>query len=333
VRTLRSDAGHTRAATAAPRRKSVLVAKNKKQHFIPKCYLKAWCDPQTPPGQDPYVWLFSKDGGESRRKSPDNVFHETDMYTIHSGDGERNLVLEHGLSQLEHEFVQVRDRTLDRQRSFDASSRLYLVAFVAAMYLRTPAQRDHQASQWGAALKLADDMKAWADSATPEERASLASALPPGEPKNRISYEDVKAAAEQPMQTLFLPQMRALVPMLAQLDFVVLVASGEHRFITSDFPCVWFDSEAYRRPQWDRSVGLMYPGIEVTLPLSPKQMVLFNRKGASGYVPVPGSMVDDLNRRTRFHCHESFVNWEDSTLPVWFDPGTPPPDAGASHTG
>ncbi len=29
------------------------MAKYKKQHYIPKCYLKAWCDPDTP-----YIWTF-----------------------------------------------------------------------------------------------------------------------------------------------------------------------------------------------------------------------------------------------------------------------------------
>jgi len=305
----------------------VFVAKHGKQHYIPKCYLKAWCDPATPPEQDPYIWVFTKDGAQSRRKSPDNVFHETDMYTIDSGDGARNLQLEHGLSQLEGEFTKLRRHKLDGRRSLDVDDHLYLVAFAAAMYLRTPAQRDHQAAQWGAVLQLADEMMAVAKAATPEERASFPAAFPPSDPKDRIPYEDVKAAAERPIQTLFPSQMRTLVPMLTELDYVILTASGEDRFITSDFPCVWFDSEDHLRPEWDRGAGLLYPGIEVTLPLSPQQMVIFNRKGTNGYVSVPDDIVDDLNRRTRFHCHEFFVNSENSTRPVWFDPGQPPGDA------
>ena len=33
---------------------------HKDQHFIPQGYLKAWCDPTTPEGQEPYVWRFTK---------------------------------------------------------------------------------------------------------------------------------------------------------------------------------------------------------------------------------------------------------------------------------
>ena len=38
------------------------MSKHKKQHFIPRSYLESWCDPKTPHGQNPYIWLFSKDG-------------------------------------------------------------------------------------------------------------------------------------------------------------------------------------------------------------------------------------------------------------------------------
>ena len=82
-------------ATVQPQR-GAAMAKHKKQHFVPQCYLKAWCDPTTPVDQDPYVWRFRKDGSDPRRKAPENIFHETDLYTIHRPGGGRDLVLEHG---------------------------------------------------------------------------------------------------------------------------------------------------------------------------------------------------------------------------------------------
>src|SRR5262245_37854393 len=97
------------------------LVEHKRQHFVPQSYLKAWCDPTTPVGQEPYVWLFLKDGSEVRRKAPDNLFHETDLYTIRRDDGTRDLVLEHGLSQLESEFVSIRDTKLARCEPLTAS--------------------------------------------------------------------------------------------------------------------------------------------------------------------------------------------------------------------
>ena len=91
------------------------MSKHKKQHFVPSSYLKAWCDPECSPKYSPYVWRFSFDGTESRKKSPDNIFHETDMYTIRRRNGERDLRLEHGLQQLETKFARIRRKILQRQ--------------------------------------------------------------------------------------------------------------------------------------------------------------------------------------------------------------------------
>ena len=38
--------------------------KNKKQHFVPRTYLKAWCDPNVPAKHEPYVWIFQRDSRE-----------------------------------------------------------------------------------------------------------------------------------------------------------------------------------------------------------------------------------------------------------------------------
>ena len=56
------------------------MSNNKKQHYVPKFYLKAWCDSGTP--QSAYIWMASKDGTSIERKSPSNIFHETDLYAI-----------------------------------------------------------------------------------------------------------------------------------------------------------------------------------------------------------------------------------------------------------
>lgn len=66
---------------------------HEKQHFVPQAYLRAWCDPTTPDGQEPYVWRFNKDGSDARRKAPAKIFRETDMYTIPLPGGGRDLVL------------------------------------------------------------------------------------------------------------------------------------------------------------------------------------------------------------------------------------------------
>jgi len=298
---------------------------HKKQHFVPKSYLRAWCDPNTPSGQEPYVWLFSRDGSNPRRKAPDNIFHETDLYTIELPDGGRNLVLEHGLAQLESEFVSIRDTKLDLLEPLEPSEHAFLCVFVAAMHARTPARRDHLSEQWGKVLAMADQMREWAKTATPEQKHA-ATSLPSSNRQRSFTYDEVKALAERPLQTAMLPFIKVEAPLLTRLDCVV-VTSHSGGFITSDNPCVWFDAEACKRPPMFQSPALMYESIEISLPVSPLQVILLNRRGLSGYLPVPPRIVDELNRRTRFGCTEYFVNSTNATQPIWFDLGVEPEDS------
>jgi hypothetical protein len=41
---------------------------------------------------------------------------------------------------------------------------------------------------------------------------------------------------------------------------------------------------------------------------------------------IGAELVDEFNRRTRFHCDEHFVSGSHQKKDIWFDPGTPPPD-------
>lgn len=306
--------------------KRVKTKSHKKLHFVPQCYLKAWCDPLTPAGQTPYVWLFNKDGSGPRRKAPENIFHEKDLYTIHRADGERDLTLEHGLAGLESAFVRIRDTTLATNGSLSRGEHVVLCAFIAAAHARTPAQRDHLGGQWAKVLDKMEEMRAWARTATPEQRRASASI--DRRPGSSLSYEDVKRLAEQPMQTMLVPMVQTETPLLTRLDFLVLTSpEAEAGFITSDYPCVWFDPDAHTRPPFFQAPALIYRSIEITLPVSPRQTILLNRRGRSGYLDAPEAMVDECNRRTRFHCSEYFVSKSLDTKPIWFDPGVKPEDS------
>lgn len=137
----------------------------------------------------------------------------------------------------------------------------------------------------------------------------------------------MKRLVEKPMETMLLPQIVTATPLLARLDIVVLNCETEPGFITSDDPCVWFDPEAYKRPPLFEAPGLKYETIEISLPVSPRQMIVLNRRRHSGYRDVPEREVNDFNRRTRFHCAEYFVSNSNATKPIWFDPGEEPEDS------
>jgi hypothetical protein len=247
-----------------------VLLKHKKQHFIPACYLKAWCDPRCPKGQTPYVWVFEKESKTGTRKASDNIFHESDMYTLYDEEGHRDLVIEHGLRQLEGQFAALRKKKLRRQIQLDNNEHFLLCVFIAAIHARTKSQLKHLRDQWRQPLEMMKSMEERITAATEEERRTMArlSTTHSSEYKKGLNTDEVRAIVENPVATMLLPMINAEAKLLPRLDFAILYADANPGFITSDSPCIWFDSEAYKRPPMYRTPALMYETIEISLTLT-----------------------------------------------------------------
>jgi hypothetical protein len=283
------------------------VADRKRQHVIPKCYLKVWCDPRTPAGQQPYIWRVSRDGSTTQRRSPEKSFTENDRYTIKLPNGDRDLTLENTLGGIESDFIRVLTR-IRRQRPLNAVDRAKLCAFTAAMHTRTIAMGDH----W-----KRFEQEVHEKVVTLEKQHNA----PP------ITSLETAEMAEHAHQYLVATGIEVQAPMLFAMRLTIMVTDDELGFITSDTPCVWFNPEWYKLPPFYRSPGLGQPQIEVTLPLSPQHLLWISHNPRFPlYQNVGQKTVDEVNRRTRFHCNEEFVSWKGETRPYWFDPGKKPDD-------
>jgi hypothetical protein len=301
---------------------------HKKQHFVPSSYLKAWCDSKCPPEQTPYVWRFDKAGKEGRRKAPENIFHETDMYTIHDQKGGRDLTIEHGLCELESLFSNIRDRKFKRHRKLNSYEHFEMCVFIAAIHARTKSQLKHMADQWRQPLDKMDKLMEWMKTASDDDKLAMSKISGPSDSKNdSFTYDQIKAMAEDPVRTLLFLTIETVAPLLSDLDFVVLCTDTTPGFITSDRPCVWFDPKGYTRPPFYRQPALMYKTTEITLPISPSQCVCLNQHGINGYIYIHSDAVKEFNRRTRFRSDEYFVVNQNYIDKNWFDQGVEPDDS------
>lgn len=296
--------------------------KHGSQHTVPQTYLRAWTDPTTPEGQTPYVWRISRDGTNITKKAPKNLFCETDMYTIHRPDGSRDLTLERGLSGLENAFASIRRTKLTERVELSSEDQTLLVAFVAAMHSRSKQRRNFLQKQWG-------DTKDWIDSwfkdyeeSSPERRKRIETASAASmrsDAKHRIEYDDIKRMAEQPLQHGMTATINVLTSQLSKLEFAILCTNQQPGFITSDAPCSWVDPCAHARPPALRNDGLAYKTIEITLPISPSQLILLSWHDIRGYREVTEPVVNTLNRRTRITSEEYIVSNSNVTKECWFN--------------
>jgi hypothetical protein len=297
---------------------------HKKQHWVPRSYLAAWCDAAKPANHTPYVWTFPRDGGDAKNKAPEGIFTEPNLYTIRREDGSRDLSLENGLSELESKFSNVRRSVIAKQQTPSDEDRQILITFAAASFARTRSQRDHQQSQWGNVLAMMDQVKEQLQSMTPDDRGHFAWSFARPSKATGINHEEVKRLAESPLQHTLDISISAQVALLSHLNLAILWTDDSFGFITSDAPCVWFDPEWHKQPTFYQAPSLSSPTIEITLPLSPNHLLLISHSGPTGYRKVTMKVVDEFNRRTRFYAKDTFVANRNEAKACWYDVGMPP---------
>jgi hypothetical protein len=305
--------------------------KYKKQHFVPQCYTKAWLDPMAPAGptSTPYVWVFDRDGNNPRRKSPSNLFTETDIYTIERADGGRDLTLEHGFQELEDKFTRIRNLAFNQMKWPDTEQMAWLFAFVATAQARTQANRDHHREQWGNIRKKMEDFQEAYENASPSKKKAFAAmATTPSQSGSGMTLEHVRAMEEHPIQLMISQVVNTVTRVFANMHVAVLTTEDPVGFVTSDNPCTWFDPESYKYPPIYRGAGLGMKTIEVTLPISPRQcLVITHNPDWKGYIKVDEKAVDELNYRHISHSKESFISCSQVTRPIWFAQRPMPDDS------
>ena len=325
-------------------RRKQKVLTHKAQHYIAQGYTRAWCDPTRAAHEEPYVWLFDRDGPTvdkpGRRKAPVNIFKEPDMYTITPANdpGGRDLSLEHGLGRIESDFCAVRKDFIEPRKPLGARERVVVLAFAATTQFRTPGFREHTREQWTPILEMGREMEEQMAKATPEQRAKAARRPPSlasvGRERESFTLEQVQEIVDQPLQTMLAAHANALVPLLAKMtNFSIWCTEKTPGFITSDQPTVWFDPEWPKRPPMFQAPALMYETVEITMPISPTRMLFLGRQNEwSEFMDLDELDLDDrllneLNRRTCRLAREKVVVSRNEFRSVWAEQGEPPADA------
>lgn len=295
------------------------MAQRKKQHFIPAGYLSAWCDPDTPQGQEPYLWLFESRSRDGRAKAPRNIFSESDFYTETASAGTRDLSLEDFLGRLESRFADLMRAKIEPRKELDAAQHSLLCVFCAAMHARTRAMREHTREQWSYILETGERIEQWAQTASPEQLNALRPVFPPSSAQeSSMTIDDVRRVVNLPAQTAVRQMVRVESPILARMDMAILCTADDLGFITSDDPCLWCDPALATAPPALQSPALGSRTVEITLPLSPRRLLLLNWRGVRGYRDVPQGIVDKLNGMRHSQCEAHYVVRRNQVRESWF---------------
>ena len=283
------------------------MSEKKQQHYIPKTYLDAWCDIHTPFGHEPYVWLFEKHEKTGRNKSPKKILRENNMYTIFE-NGERNLQLEDAFRTVETKFPSIRDKLL-KFESLNQKEHLLLCGFVATMYARTRSQLDNFSEIWKKPLSFLQAMEKWKF----QEKYKITPLISMGDQAANFTIEEVEVMVNNPEQHVMPLIIQELAPKLMSLDLAVFHTDDPIGFITLDNPCVWYD-------YLDRLPSLDSETIELSMPISPNRLVIFNNSGVAGYIQIETNYLDEINRRTHLNAGSNFIVNQNQFKNIWFEP-------------
>lgn len=271
----------------------------KKQHFVPRCYLSEFTDPNTPTGHEPYVWVFSKNGKEKKKRSPANIFTENHLYTI-DFNGVKDFSIETNLSKIEGKFAEVM-KTVKAKKPLSDHEHAHLCIFVAAQLQRT---LRFKRNQEGFIQQIID------------HGTQIALAHGVTDSKQVQEWTEYKKDIHKLQLMDSLPFLANIIKQM-NIAFLCSPNLTKHPFITSDEPCVLFNPDL----QWQRFYG---PGfgqqnVQLTLPLSPEITVMFSWANYHGYGLLTGVDVENLNRMSRGHCDKEFVSCSSHKKWIWFN--------------
>jgi hypothetical protein len=125
------------------------MAEKKKQHIIPRTYLKAFTDPNRPDGMpeyipfEPCVWVTEKSlKSEPQRKSPDHrTFWKPYFYKLDE-DNDRSPVIEEALSKIEGKYPRVLKKISNRE-ALTVEELVYIALFIDTLFRRTEPSLEH----------------------------------------------------------------------------------------------------------------------------------------------------------------------------------------------
>ncbi len=274
------------------------MAKNKptRQHYVPQCYLREWADPTIPSNQEPFVWIFDKDGKNKRKDKVKNVLLSNDLYTIKIR-GQKNYAIEETLANLEGRYAKVFEEKIKRRLPLTEEEHIILCAFVSVMLQRTLRHKANLERFYDELIERTEEM---------ESAHHLSS----------FKSEELKRYKENTHKLGVVQLLPDITELLLKMSVAFLCPERGLKLITSDDPCNLFNPDL----QWQRfhSPGIAQKNVQVTLPLSPNILLCLSWSNLRGYIPWNRKWVDNTNRMIRAYSYKYFISNSSRTEKVWF---------------
>lgn len=247
----------------------------KKQHYVPQTYLRQFTEIQG------NLYIYDKVKQEIRKQKPSAVGYNKHFYTVEI-EGEKDYFIEKFLAEKVDVLYTDLLTKISNQSIFNSKDRYDLGLFLAAQYLRTPAQRKNYNQMIESNVKQIGKITYSMKRNTNQLKAEMKD-----EEFARIIEKgdyDIKVPPENSLAFL-VSFVEEMAEMLAKQNIVVLKASKKSEFITSDNPYTMVKEKW--AAEWE---GFGVINTTKIFPLSPQYLLLLKDVGNKMiYPPVISS--------------------------------------------
>jgi hypothetical protein len=247
----------------------------KKQHYVPKFYLKGFC-------RYGKLWMYDRDRGNLVQLRPETVGIAKDLYTFADEEDRRDVSAERVLSRIENAAAPIIRRIEDGQR-ITLDEKCELALFVGLMRYRVPDfEQEHKEFNDTVVKAIRKEMfpsveAVEAQLARQGDRTDTESARNIFEMIRDESYDVVTNKPYYIAQMLHLGL--ATGEELATMEWLFVRAPQNSAFITSDDPFLIMPPRDYDPETSPRGVGIVTPGVYKGIPLTQKVYLCIQDRG------------------------------------------------------
>ena len=280
------------------------MAKAKKQHWVPRFYLKEFSIPETRHSKHPKVWVFSKHEGDPTIVGVKDVAAKRYLYSPKNSDGERSWATEDKLASLEsilsafyphiaHDFVDLEATWVRKGLSL----------FISTLMLRHPKNIEQYNSFQEQLIEFYASI--------PKDEYGRPNISHVETPKGTLEFDasgwhQYKNPTDYDQRKFFVDQIHREAVFAAELLMKKrwsVVFSEEPCFITTDHPVVTFNQEK-------EHFGLATRGTFLSFPLSPTRILLLDdrfEEPGSQYYPLGPQGAGPMNIIHWTHAHNFMI--------------------------
>ena len=285
----------------------------KRHHFLPKFYLKNFCENE-------FFWVYDRKKNEYRKQTPNNTAIQKKYYSFIGCDGKENNEIENKvLSDIETEASPIIDK-INNKKIISLYERIILTIFITFLHLRGPSFEKEMNDIFEKFIKIYAKLSF----PTEENTKKIIKRFASNNKQKDISSKElmdfvnkgnykVKVHREYSLKKMY--ELAQELPVyFIQMDWQFCYSPKTSLFITSDNPFVLIPPNDYKKGELGR-LGMLSCGTKKIVPLTQKVCLVISDKGEKvEKISISSKKVREFNFHIAKNCDNLLISKDKSLL-------------------